>query len=138
MVLRPQISPIPWLFHLRFATNTGAAFSLLHGFLLGVTLLSAAILAAILIHLARTAQDLTPLGRMGRSLLLGGSTGNLLGRSRPGYVVDYVDLYAGRYHWPTFNLADSAMSIRVGLLALASCRDSGPRRPTANRAAAGG
>ncbi|MBI2544893.1 MAG: signal peptidase II, partial [Candidatus Rokubacteria bacterium] len=87
VLLRPQVSVIPGVFDLRFATNTGAAFSLLQGFPLGVTLLSAVILVAILIYFTRMAQVLAPLGRIGLSLLLGGAMGNLIDRLRLGYVV---------------------------------------------------
>lgn len=139
VVLRPQVSVIPGFFDLRVATNTGAAFSLLQGFPLGVTLLSAVILVAILIYFTRRAQVLTPLGRIGLSLLLGGATGNLVDRLRLGYVVDYLDLYAGPYHWPTFNLADSAISIGVACLAFASLRPGAdasgrPHVPASSRA----
>jgi signal peptidase II len=139
VALRPLVPVIPRVFDLRFATNTGAAFSLLQGFPLGVTLLSAVILVAILIYFARMAQVLSPLERIGLALLLGGATGNLIDRVRLGYVVDYLDLYAGPYHWPTFNLADSAISIGVACLAFASFRRGGdasgrPHVPASSRA----
>ncbi len=49
---------------------------------------------------------------------MGGAVGNLLDRMRLGYVIDYVDVYWGRHHWPAFNVADSAISIGVVLLVL--------------------
>jgi len=52
------------------------------------------------------------------SLVLGGAAGNLLDRVRLGEVIDFLDFYAGPYHWPAFNLADSA--ITVGTLWLAA------------------
>lgn len=52
------------------------------------------------------------------ALIMGGAVGNLLDRMRLGYVIDYVDVYWGRHHWPAFNVADSAISIGVALLVL--------------------
>ena len=51
------------------------------------------------------------------ALLLAGISGNLTDRARLGYVVDFIVLHAGDYHWPTFNIADA--SITVGALLLA-------------------
>ena len=52
----------------------------------------------------------------GLSLLLGGALGNLLDRIRLGHVVDFLDVHFYQHHWPTFNLADSAITIGAGLL----------------------
>lgn len=52
------------------------------------------------------------------ALLLAGITGNLLDRIRLGYVIDFIALHAGSYHWPTFNIADSSITIGALLLAL--------------------
>lgn len=125
LALRPRISVIPGFFDLRFGTNTGAAFGLFQGFPLGVTVLGGVILVALLTYLARMAHVATPLERTGLALLLGGAIGNLVDRVRLGYVVDYLDLYLGQYHWPTFNLADSAISIGVGCLAFVYLRGRG-------------
>lgn len=131
LVIRPQVSAIPGFFALSFGTNTGAAFGLFQGFPLGVTVLGGAILVAVLIYLIRVAHVATPLERTALSLLLGGASGNLIDRVRLGYVVDYLDLFVGQYHWPAFNLADSAISIGVGCLVFLSIRDSAavPRPP---------
>lgn len=50
------------------------------------------------------------------SLVLGGATGNFIDRIRLGEVVDFLDVYSGRYHWPAFNLADVAIVVGVGIL----------------------
>jgi signal peptidase II len=55
---------------------------------------------------------------MAFALIGGGAVGNLIDRVRFGEVVDFVDWYYRTYHWPTFNIADSAISIGVGLLAI--------------------
>jgi len=52
------------------------------------------------------------------ALLLAGITGNLTDRVRLGYVVDFISVHAGSYHWPTFNVADASICVGAGLLAL--------------------
>ena len=51
-------------------------------------------------------------------LIFGGAVGNLIDRGRFGAVVDFIDVYWRGYHWPAFNVADSAITVGVGLLAL--------------------
>jgi len=107
-------------FNLVLVFNKGAAFSfladaggwqtpLLVGFAVG-----AAIIVSVL--LARS-----PERRMfcaGLALILGGAVGNVIDRLRFGYVVDFVDLHAGGWHWPAFNVADSAITLGAALLIL--------------------
>lgn len=50
------------------------------------------------------------------SLVLGGAIGNLIDRIRLGEVIDFLDFYRGRYHWPAFNVADIAIVVGVGML----------------------
>lgn len=50
------------------------------------------------------------------SFILGGAFGNLIDRMRHGFVVDFLDFFAGKYHWPAFNVADSFLSIGVILI----------------------
>jgi signal peptidase II len=52
------------------------------------------------------------------ALILGGAVGNLLDRIFHGAVTDFVDVYVGTYHWHTFNVADSAISVGIGLMLL--------------------
>jgi signal peptidase II len=60
-------------------------------------------------------------------LILGGAAGNLADRARLGYVVDFLDLYWRRFHWPAFNVADIAITVGVVVLALDLLRESGRR-----------
>ena len=55
---------------------------------------------------------------MALGLIFGGAVGNLIDRARFGAVVDFLDFYWRGYHWPAFNVADSAISVGVALLAL--------------------
>ena len=52
----------------------------------------------------------------GLALIFGGAVGNLIDRFRYGKVVDFLDFYMGSAHWPAFNIADSAISIGMGIL----------------------
>ena len=64
----------------------------------------------------------TPVNRrrlqVGLMLILGGALGNIYDRLRYGYVTDFIEVFYESYHWPTFNLADSSITIGVGLLLL--------------------
>ena len=115
----PDVVVIPGLFSVTFGTNTGVAFGLFRDFPLGVTLLGLVLFAGILVYVVRAAPVAGGLERTGLALLLGGAAGNLIDRFRLGYVVDYLDVYLGEYHWPAFNLADSAITVSVALLVFA-------------------
>jgi signal peptidase II len=117
--------PIPIVegfFALTLVLNPGLAFGFLSatppGWRWVVALLSLIALALLLGLSAR----LLPAGgwpvAVALGLILGGAVGNLVDRYRFGAVVDFIDLYWKSYHWPAFNLADSAISVGVGLLAL--------------------
>ena len=54
----------------------------------------------------------------GLALILGGAIGNLIDRSLYGHVIDFIDVYYSSWHWPAFNIADSAISLGAGLLIL--------------------
>jgi signal peptidase II len=54
------------------------------------------------------------------SLILGGAAGNLADRIMYGHVVDFLDLHAGKYHWPAFNVADSALTVGIVLMLVQS------------------
>lgn len=56
------------------------------------------------------------LAGLGFSFILGGALGNLIDRIADGRVTDFIDWYAGTYHWPAFNLADSFITVGVALL----------------------
>jgi signal peptidase II len=66
--------------------------------------------------------------RLALVLILAGAAGNLYDRFVYGYVVDFLDVYVSDYHWPAFNVADSCITIGVGLLLLDSVL-GGAREP---------
>ncbi|MBI1956065.1 MAG: signal peptidase II [Acidobacteria bacterium] len=117
-----MVPVIPGLFRLVRVENRGMAFGLLadssSGFLFGLlVVLSVAALCLVSFLLWRN--PLSPAySAAGLALILGGAAGNLVDRVARGKVVDFLDFYIGSYHWPAFNLADSAIVIGAGFLLL--------------------
>ncbi len=132
--VRPLIEGVLNLTHVR---NTGVAFGLFagDGAGLGPPLLSALGLAALVVvgvYFRRTpAGDRLLLTAL--ALILGGAVGNLLDRLASGAVTDFIDFFIGSYHWHTFNLADSAITVGIGLMAVDFLRrpqpDEAPETP---------
>jgi signal peptidase II len=118
---------IPNFFNLVHVRNTGVAFSMFSGLdprwsvplLAGATLLAVAGVIGYLGYLPARGATPSALG-----LILGGALGNLIDRVRLGYVIDFLDIYWKRFHWPAFNVADIAISAGVILLALDLLLDS--------------
>lgn len=100
-----------------YAENTGAAFSFLaDGGEWAVWLLRGFSAAACVFILAWLWRHPPRGERIALALVLGGAAGNLIDRLRFGYVVDFIDAHWGVYHWPAFNIADSAIAIGALLL----------------------
>ena len=110
--------------------NPGLAFGLLGDVPPAWRWVVAALSVVALLVLARVALRVLPAGgwpgRMAVGLIFGGAVGNLIDRARFGAVVDFVDVHWRGWHWPAFNVADSAISIGVVLLALRLLRDRPP------------
>ncbi|MDX6613727.1 MAG: signal peptidase [Blastocatellia bacterium] len=103
-----------------YAENDGIAFGQLQergsfGRWFFVVLAAAAAIAVLFYFLRTQRNDDRILGAC--ALLLAGIAGNLTDRMRLGYVIDFILLHAGQYHWPTFNVADACISIGAILLA---------------------
>jgi signal peptidase II len=102
--------------------NPGLAFGLLGNVPIGWRWVVAVLSLIALGVLARIALRVLPDGSWmdyaAIGLIFGGAVGNLIDRVRFGAVVDFVDLHLRGYHWPAFNVADSSITIGVGLLAL--------------------
>lgn len=119
--LGERVSVVEGFLHFGYAENTGIAFGQLQeGGEFGRWMLAGLAALATLGVLAyffrvRRADDRT-LGAC--ALLLAGIAGNLTDRVRLGYVVDFIELHLGSYQWPTFNVADAAICVGAGLLAL--------------------
>lgn len=115
---------IPGLFNLVYVTNTGAAFSMLadletpwrdYFFLIigSVAILGFTVGYFLIRHEHRWYGPAF-------ALIAGGAAGNLVDRLRFGAVVDFLDIYVGKYHWPAFNIADSAICIGAGIFVVLS------------------
>ncbi|MGE5239422.1 MAG: signal peptidase II [Chloroflexota bacterium] len=127
-VLPYEVIPVAPFVNLVYVENIGSAFGMMKS--LGnpfFIVVSAAAIVAVSVIMARE-----PHYRLSLSLVLGGAAGNLIDRVARGYVVDFVDLYAGRFHWPAFNVADSALTVGIILLVAMSLFSS-----AANRAGTG-
>ena len=103
-----------------YAENAGIAFGQLQeggsfGRWFFVVLAAAAALAVLYYFFTTQRNDDRILGSC--ALLLAGIVGNLTDRIRLGFVIDFIQLHAGQYHWPTFNVADASISIGALLLA---------------------
>lgn len=106
---------IPNLLDVVHVHNAGVAFGLMNDSehpQRGLLTTSLAILAlAGIAYYARHVKPEERLARVGLSLILGGAVGNLIDRLRQGYVVDFVDVYWGTWHFWAFNVADAAITV---------------------------
>ena len=125
-----EVLPVLPVFNLVLTFNTGAAFSFLsdaggwqRGFFVGVTLVVA---VGLVVWLRRLHPGRKPLAAA-LALVLGGALGNLVDRVRFGRVTDFLDFHWQGWHWPAFNLADSAITLGVVLLILLTWRDKEER-----------
>lgn len=123
-------------FDLVFVRNTGAAWGMLGGFNMWLAVLSAAMLILIVVFRRQFLTD-SLVHRVALGLMLGGIAGNLVDRVKLQYVVDFLDFHWGTHHFPSFNVADSAICIGVGLYVLTSFFSSSPLRPSVDAGAAG-
>jgi signal peptidase II len=118
--LGSQIPLIPGCLNLVHVHNKGAAFGLLSGWSaefawLFFVVVSALVLVVLGYLLWQLPDDQGP-AALGYSLVLTGALGNLIDRIRLGEVVDFIDVYWGRYHWPAFNVADSLVCVGAAVL----------------------
>jgi signal peptidase II len=98
-----------------YVQNTGAAFSLFPGAIwlfLPVTLLALVMIG----YFFRTFRDRNPAIHIVLGTILAGTLGNLTDRVRLGYVVDFISVGIGEWRFPTFNIADAAVVVGIGLL----------------------
>jgi signal peptidase II len=113
---RPPVE-VTGFFNLVLVWNPGVSFGMLQG--LGetgpwlLTGFAVAVCVALLFWLARERRGLT---RLALGLVLGGAIGNIVDRLRFGAVIDFLDFHAMGYHWPAFNVSDSAIVVGAALL----------------------
>lgn len=118
--LYESITVIDNFFHITYVRNPGAAFGIFAGSAAAfripffLTLSSVAVVGMIFFYKTVTEN----LIRAAISLIMGGAVGNMIDRARLGEVIDFIDVHWYNNHWPAFNVADSAITIGVGLLIL--------------------
>jgi signal peptidase II len=118
---------IPRVFRLTHVLNTGAAFSMFEGsasqslvrnLLIAFSIVAVVVVLALIWKMGRS----ITLTSVALALILGGAVGNLYDRVRFSYVVDFLEVHIVHYHWPDFNVADSAIVVGACLLLLEMLR----------------
>lgn len=118
MILYQSIPVFPG-FSVTYAHNYGAAFSFLRdagGWQRWFFAVLAAVISGGLFVYLRQLKSNETLLAVAFSLILGGAVGNLIDRVLYGYVIDFLDVYYETYHWPIFNIADSAITVGVAFI----------------------
>jgi signal peptidase II len=120
--LYQRVEVIQGFFNLTHVRNTGGAFGIFGGEKGGLgsilfVVVSLIAIGAIVFLFLRVKENEETLA-LSFSLILSGAVGNLIDRLRYGEVVDFLDFHLSTYHWPAFNVADSAICIGIGLMAL--------------------
>ncbi len=113
------IKVLPFL-QIVYVENSGAAFGIFRS--IGTSffiVISFIAISVIIIYLSKLGKGLE---FYAMSLVLGGAAGNLIDRLRTGKVVDFIDIFVGKWHWPAFNIADSALTIGIILFICSNFR----------------
>lgn len=121
--LLSQGTAVPVLpsFNLTLGFNEGASFGMMGGVMAGKPLLMAALTGALTVVFCVMAfRAHHPLERAGFALVVGGALGNIIDRLWQGAVTDFLDFYWRDWHWPTFNVADIAITLGAVLILAAS------------------
>jgi signal peptidase II len=116
-----SVPVVTGFFEINHVRNSGAAFGILASLdspwrTLFLNVVALGVFAAVLVWALRSPADAGRL-QAGLALILGGAVGNLVDRFRSGAVTDFLLFHIGRYEWPSFNVADSAITVGVFLLA---------------------
>jgi signal peptidase II len=127
--LHDQINVLPFL-NIVHVENKGAAFGMFAG--LGNEIFIVVSFVAILLIIIYLSKSTRRVEVCALSLILGGAAGNLLDRILIGKVVDFIDVFVGEWHWPAFNVADSALTVGISIFVVSSLlyakdtKDEGP------------
>ena len=112
--------------------NTGAAFSFLAnagGWQRWLFTAIAIVISVVIVQWIRKLPPDETMTAFSLSLILGGAIGNLIDRVYLGHVIDYIQVWLGKYPWPAFNIADAAISVGAVLLILSSFAGIGKTSP---------
>ena len=108
--LYDSVALLPMI-NLTFVVNYGFAFGLLNNPSLNQILVSLVILAIIIYFLYLLIKTQDKIFQLTLTLILAGALGNFIDRIFRGFVIDVIDIYIGKYHWPAFNIADSCITV---------------------------
>ncbi len=98
-------------FNITFVVNYGFAFGLFNNPSLNQILVSIVILIIILYFLYMLMKTQDKIFQLTLIIILAGAIGNFIDRIHRGFVVDFIDVYIGKFHWPAFNIADSCITV---------------------------
>ena len=113
-----EVLPLTSFFNLTLRYNPGAAFSFLSDAGGWQRWFFTAIAVVVSVWVVWSLRQAKGMYALSLSLIMGGAIGNVIDRLQYGHVIDFLDFYAGSWHWPAFNVADSAITVGVILLAL--------------------
>ena len=113
--LYDSVALLPMI-NLTFVVNYGFAFGLLNNPSLNQILVSFVILAIIIYFLYLLIKTQDKIFQLTLTLILAGALGNFVDRIFRGFVIDFIDIYIGKYHWPAFNIADSCITVGFVIL----------------------
>ena len=118
--LHESVTVIEDFFHITYVRNKGAAFGMLadSAFRVPFFIVVASVAALGILWYLRQLRPDQRLLQFALSLVFAGAVGNLIDRVRLGEVIDFLDVHWYQHHWPAFNVADSAITVGVGLLLL--------------------
>ena len=122
LLLYQKVEVIQGFFNIIHVRNTGGAFGIFGGdkggfgsiLFVVVSLMAIGVIIFLFMKIKEDEKTLA----LSFSLILSGAIGNLIDRLRYGEVIDFLDFYLSSTHWPAFNIADSAICIGIGLMAL--------------------
>jgi signal peptidase II len=114
-----RLCVVPGLFSLSYVRNTGAAWGVFHDLNSFLAVFSIVVLLGLIVF-GRSMGRNDPRLRFALSLIAAGIIGNVLDRLRLGFVVDFLDFYYKGHHFPSFNVADSAICLGVALYLVSS------------------
>lgn len=122
-LLTGTVTIIPGFFDLCYVQNTGAAWGIMQGLNSWLVILSVIMLGLLIVFRRSILQD-TVIHRWATGFMIGGIIGNLVDRIKLGYVVDFLHFFLRDHHFPSFNVADSAICAGVALYILSQVMEA--------------
>lgn len=122
MELYSSITIIKNFFNITYVQNIGAAFSILSGNVVFLSLISLIVLVAIYIYLSKK-KSFNKIQTITYSMLIGGIVGNMIDRIFRGFVIDYLDFSILKYNFPVFNFADICIVVSTIILLVFSIKE---------------